>query len=384
VTTRVVAHVVRNYGEISEPFIVDGVSEVDRLGWESWVVASSVKRRSWFGFPSDERLLEGIRPDRRRRIVDRLVLRSSADRRSAWLEPQIAAAEPTLIHAHFGWAAADARLAARRLGVPLVATFRGADLTIFPGYKRLYRDYRKLFRNLARAICISEFLADKLRAYGYGRPIEIVPTGIRLGDFPFRGAVPPGDSIRLLYVGRQVPYKGVDVLLRAFAAAVREEPRLVLDVLGDGQSRTENEQLARHLGLERRVAFLGAHPRSGVVAALRRAHLFVMPSMTVSSGQAEGLGNVQKEAMAIGVPVIATRNGGIPETIPPEHRDELVPPGDADALAQRILALAGRPETWPERAARARDWVEREFSWQLLARRLTRIYAEVSADGTQA
>jgi colanic acid/amylovoran biosynthesis glycosyltransferase len=379
-----VVHVVRNYGEVSEPFIVDGVYEVDRLDWESWVVAMSVKRRDWFSFPPDDRLLEGVRPARARRLTDRLTLRSSADRRSSWLEPQIAAASPTVIHAHFGWAAADARLAARRLGVPLVVTFRGADLTIFPGYKRLYRDYHKLFRHVARAICISEFLAARLRAYGYRRPIDIVPTGIRLEDFPFRGAEQPGDSIRILYVGRQVPYKGVDVLLRGLAAAAREEPRLVLDVIGDGPSRPENEGLAQSLGLERRVSFLGAQPRSGVVAALQRANLFVMPSLTISSGQAEGLGNVQKEAMAIGVPVIATRNGGIPETIPPEHRKELVPPGDHDALARTILALARRPEAWPERAGRARVWVESEFSWRQLAQRLTRIYAEVSADGTRA
>jgi colanic acid/amylovoran biosynthesis glycosyltransferase len=378
-----VAHVVRNFGEVSEPFIVDGAYEVDRLGWESWVVATSVKRPDWLDFPPGERLLEGIRLDRGRRVAERLLLRSSADRRSASLEPQIAAVRPSVIHAHFGWAAADARLAAKRLGVPLVATFRGSDLTVFPGYKRFYRDYRKLFRQLGRAICISEFLAAKLRAHGYTRPIDVVPTGIRLEDFPFRNVMPSGDSIRLLFVGRQMPVKGVDVLLQALALAVREEPRLVLDVVGDGPSRNASEQLARSLGLERRVAFVGARPRAEVVAALQRAHLFAMPSMTLSSGQAEGLGNVQKEAMAVGVPVIATRNGGIPETIPPEHRGELVTPGDHEALARRIVALVRCPDAWPERTAIARRWVEQEFAWPRLARRLTAIYEEVSEAGAR-
>jgi colanic acid/amylovoran biosynthesis glycosyltransferase len=377
---RRVAHVVRNFGEVSEPFIVDGMLEVDRAGWQSWVVASAVKRRDWFQFPPDERLLQGIEPSRRRRVADVLALKSSADRRSSWLEPQIAAAAPSVVHAHFGWAGADARLAARRLGIPLVVTFRGSDLTIHPGYRRLHHDYRKLFRQMARAICISQFLADNLHGYGYRGPIDIVPTGIRLDDFPFRGPLLPSGEIRLLYVGRQVACKGVDVLIRAFATAARSDARIVLDIVGDGDSGPANERLARQLGVERRIVFHGEQPRDEVLAALRRAHVFVMPSVTTESGQAEGLGNVQREAMAVGLPVIATRNGGIPETIPPEHRDELVPPDDPDALARGILAMIASTETWPSRVGLAREWVSEEFSWERLAHVLTDIYDEVATE----
>jgi colanic acid/amylovoran biosynthesis glycosyltransferase len=381
VRERRVAHVVRNFGEVSEPFIVDGVFEVDRLGWESWVVASSVKRRDLFRFPPDDRLLQALEPSRRKRIADVLALKSSADRRSSWLEPQIAAAKPSVVHAHFGWAGADARLAARRLGIPLVVTFRGTDLTVHPGFRRLYRDYHKLFRQVARAICISEFLAGRLRGFGYRGHIDIVPTGIRLDEFPFRGALAPSSEIRLLYVGRQIPCKGIDVLIRAFAVAARDDERLVLDIVGDGISRRENERLTDRLGLQRRIVFHGEQPRSGVLAALRRAHVFVMPSVTTESGQAEGLGNVQKEAMAVGLPVVATDNGGIPETIPPAHREELVAPGDPEALARQILAIVGAPESWTFRTSLARKWVADEFSWEPLARRLTAIYDEAAGPG---
>lgn len=376
-----VVHVVRSYGEISETFIADGIQAIDEAGWETWVVAGSVKRRDWFPFPPDERVLEARRPGASRRALDRLALRSSADRRSRGLEPAIATARPALVHAHFGWGAADARLASRRLGLPLVATFRGADLTIFPGYKRFYRDYRRVFRQLGRAICISEFLAAKLRSYGYERRIDIVPSGIRLEAFPFRGALVEGDAVRLLYVGRQVPYKGVDVLVRALALAAREEPALTLDVVGDGPCRPENERLARELGVERRVTWHGAQPRAGVLEALRRAHVFVMPSRTTPSGQAEGLGNVSKEALAVGVQVIATANGGIPETIPPGQRDELVSEGDPRALADRIVALVRARDVWPRRAAEGRAWVEREFDWRRLAARIADIYDEVLDEG---
>ena len=369
-----VAHVVRAYGEISEGFIVDGVREVERFGWESWVVATTVRGGRSAAFPPSERVLAGLRPSVARRLADRACLRSSADRRSSWLGPPLAATRPTVVHAHFGWAAADVRLAARRLGVPLVATFRGSDLTVFPGYSRLYRDYRSLFRQLDCAICISEFLAAKLRGYGFRGHISVVPTGISLDQFPFRGALAPGDVVRLLFVGRLVPVKGLDVLLRAFAIASREDPRLVLDIVGDGPERAASELLAERLSIDRRVTFLGERPRDGVLAALRNAHLFVMPSTTSASGQTEGLGNVQKEAMAVGLPVVATRAGGIPETIPAAQRDEFVPAGDHEALAKRILATLGEADRWPERAAHARAWVEETFAWPPLARRLTDIY----------
>jgi len=376
-----VAHVVRSFGEISETFISDGLLAAERAGWEAWLVASRVSRPDLYAYPPPERIATGAAPGRARTALDRALLRSSAERRSAWLEPAIAAARPDVVHAHFGWGAADARLAARRLALPLVATFRGTDLTVHPGARRLHWDYRRLFRELRAAVCISAFLADRLRDLGHRGPIEVIPTGIHLERFPFRPPATEGDGTRLLFVGRQVPVKGLDVLLRAVATAARTDAGLTLDVVGDGPERPANEALARELGIERRVRFHGALRREAVVAAMRDADLFVMCSRTLPNGQAEGLGNVQKEAMAMGLPVIATRCGGIPETIPPSQRDDLVPEGDAAALADRIVALAADRASWPARAGAARAWIEETFAWSVLGERLAAVYADATTGG---
>jgi colanic acid/amylovoran biosynthesis glycosyltransferase len=96
------------------------------------------------------------------------------------------------------------------------------------------------------------------------------------------------------------------------------------------------------------------------------------------SGQAEGLSNVIKEALATGLQVVATRNGGIPEVVPPQLRDELAPENDAGALAERIDALLDDRHAWGERARLGREWVEQSFDWTRLVHGITRVYDQVT------
>jgi glycosyltransferase involved in cell wall biosynthesis len=298
------------------------------------------------------------------------------------------------VHAHFGWTAAEVLPVVKRAGLPLVAGFHGYDLTVFPVHgsvdiateshppRRWHRPYRRLLRELDRAVVVSSFLEQRLRSLGYEGPVDVVPTGITLGDFPFRGPRPePAGERRLIFVGRQVPYKGLDVLLRALVQVAGSQPEVRLDVVGDGPCRPRYEALAAELGVSRLVRFHGALPRPGVVRALQEADVLVAPSRTVATGQAEGLSNVTKEAMAVGLQVVATANGGIPETIPPPHRDELVAEGDPAALAARIAEVLGEREGWPARARLGREWVEQGFDWARLAPRIAAVYEAAQAEG---
>lgn len=372
-----VAHVVRRYGVASQTFVADAVADLDRLGWSGWVLARSVENRSLYPLPPEERILLGSRPPLGRRVAQRALGRTSAERRAAWWDEAIAAARPHLLHAHFGWAGVDALPAARSAGLPLVVTFHGTDLTVYAHSARGRREYAAMLAGLDRAIVVSRFLADRLRAIGYDGPLEVVPTGVRLDRPPVRREPRAGGSTRLLFVGRQVPVKGLDVLLRALPRLCAEEPRLVLEVIGDGAESARNEALARELGVSRHVSFRGAKPRDQVRAALERAELLVVPSRTTADGAAEGAGLVPKEAMAAGLPVVATDSGGLPETVPPEYRHELVPEGDHEALAARIAYVLERRESWPRRAHAGREWVENQFDHERVARRTAAIYAEL-------
>jgi glycosyltransferase involved in cell wall biosynthesis len=104
----------------------------------------------------------------------------------------------------------------------------------------------------------------------------------------------------------------------------------------------------------------------------------VLASRTPPDGEAEGSPVITKEALAVGVPIVATDNGGTAETIPPSYRHELVPEGDDAALAAAIEALVAEHDRWPDRVRIGRRWVEEQFDWAALAARLTAIYAELA------
>ena len=208
----------------------------------------------------------------------------------------------------------------------------------------------------------------------------MVPSGIRLERFPFRGPRPQAAAgeYRLLFIGRLVPYKGLDVAIQAVARLADEsDAPPTLTVIGDGPARDECEALARSLGVAKRVSFRGVHSRSEVLAALREADVLVAPSRTTPAGQAEGLGNVVKEALAVGIEVAVSANGGLPEVMPPDRHGELVREGDPIALAERLAATRERSAEWGERARSGRRWVEEAFDWRKLAPRIGDAYRRV-------
>jgi glycosyltransferase involved in cell wall biosynthesis len=206
---------------------------------------------------------------------------------------------------------------------------------------------------------------------------------VRLEKFPAREELPPERPTRLLFVGRLVRRKGLDVLLRALPRVVRHDDSVRLEIVGDGPEREPAVALARELGILDRLEFHYVATPQEVAAQLRGAHLFVMPSRRMPDGEVEGSPVVTKEALAVGVPVVATRNGGLPETIPPRYRDELVPEDDPDALGERIVALLEDRASWPERAREGRRWVEQEFAWDGLGRKTAEIYGQAT-DGATA
>jgi glycosyltransferase involved in cell wall biosynthesis len=180
-------------------------------------------------------------------------------------------------------------------------------------------------------------------------------------------AIPPRapESItRAIVVANLRPEKGHDVLIDAMAARP-ELRRLQLDFAGDGPCRANLEARARRRGVADRISFLGE--RGDIPALLDRAHLFILPSRT------EALPNSLMEAMAAGLPVVASRTGGICELIDDRVTGILVPPGDAGALADAIVRTIADPVRAAALGAEARSTVSARFGMSRMVRGFTDI-----------
>ena len=152
--------------------------------------------------------------------------------------------------------------------------------------------------------------------------------------------VRPSDALRIVAVGRLVPKKGFDVLLRACARLVRNGSDLELELIGeDGEHGPELHELAERLELGKHVRFRGPLGQAELFDAYRRTAMLCAPSRILADGDRDGIPNVIAEAMACGVPVVATPVSGIPELVEDGVNGLLVPPDDPAALAEAIGRL---------------------------------------------
>ena len=189
---------------------------------------------------------------------------------------------------------------------------------------------------------------------------------LRLGDRPI-----------VLCVSRLVIRKGQDTLIRAWPqvrAAGGMQPVLLL--VGGGPAAGRLQRLARRLGVADAVRFTGQVPDAELPAYYAAANVFAMPCRTRMGGlDVEGFGIVYLEAAAAGLPVIAGDSGGAPDAVRDGETGCVVPGGDVAALTQRLIRLLGDPAAAKAMGARGRDWMEREWRWEVVAQRLWEILA---------
>jgi glycosyltransferase involved in cell wall biosynthesis len=287
---------------------------------------------------------------------------------------------PVLVHAHFGPDGLRALPLAARLGVPLVTSLRGYDLSrsraaLLMSGRLSWMNYALFQRRLMRRGDLFLAVSDALRrrAIARGYPEERTLThynGVDLARF-FPGT---GGRDTILFVGRLVEKKGLATLLRAFAELRTVRPAATLVVIGDGPLRAGLEESAGD-----RVRFLGWLPPGDVAGWMRRATVLAAPSVPARDGDAEGLPNALVEAAASALPAVGTDHEGIPEAIAEGETGFLVPENDAAALAVRLGAILDSRELRARMGAAARALAEARFDFARQMRRLEEIYDEVRA-----
>jgi glycosyltransferase involved in cell wall biosynthesis len=273
---------------------------------------------------------------------------------------------------------------ARRCGIPIVAVSRG-----WTWENRKVRTYEAIDRYLLRwvdqVVCVSEGQAAKVRQAGVPEQnVSVIRNAIRAERFGTRrpaarevlqGLFPSPRRLIVGAAGRLSPEKGFDVLIRA-AATIAEADRSIGFVLfGDGPLRDELARRIADAGLADAIVLAGH--RKDLDDLLPHLDLSVLPSYT------EGLPNVVLEAMAAGLPVVATAVGGTPEVVVEGETGYLIPPGDASALAARIKELLACESTRRTLGERGRLRVQECFAFETQARDYRSLFAQLENRGTQ-
>ncbi len=307
-------------------------------------------------------------------ILERLALR--VWKRSPYLERVMRHHRVRLLHVHFGQVAALFVPIARRLHIPLVSSFYGKDVSVFAQRPDWRHRFRSLWTYGDAFLVLGPRMAEQLAAQGCPEEkIHILPLALNLQHISPKTWSPlqkTGATTYLLTVGRLVPKKGTDVLLRAFAHLPEHTH---LWIIGDGPQRAALEHLTRALNLAHRVTFLGWRPHNEVLEWMQRAHIFVLPSRTdPESGETEGTPTVLLEAQSTGLPVVATYHADIPFIVEHGRTGLLVPEGDEEALARALNELCNRPERWAEMGRAGREQVGTRHSASRVIQRLESMY----------
>jgi glycosyltransferase involved in cell wall biosynthesis len=285
-----------------------------------------------------------------------------------------------VIHAH-GKLSAFLLLSSRKLAPKLVYTIHDPTpwmCTYETSYERLIRravyltiEYN-VWRKADHLIAVSKALRDELIGrWGIQKEkVTVIPNAV---DTDFFKPVLGNKGIEkyaisndyILFVGQLRSRKGVKYLLQAFAEA-KVDMQLV--IVGGGPELSALQRAARFLNIEQKVVFTGPVPSDDLPNLYANASFFVLPSV------AEGLPLVVLEAMASGLPVVASEVSGIPDAVISGYNGLLVPPKDIRALANAIKILNTDHRLRKELASNAREFVERYFSWKIVAKKTLSVY----------
>lgn len=284
------------------------------------------------------------------------------------------------IHAHFcNHPAAAAYLIHRVTGIPYSFTAHGSDL---------HRDRHMLPEKVSRAAfvaTISEYNRNLIVSEcnpSAEAKVSVVHCGVDTDAFrPAERPVDlPNASLDIVCVGTLHGVKGQKHLIEACRELHAQGLNVVCHLVGDGPDATRLAAQAQRLGVSKSIRFHGACTRSEVIALLRDADIVATPSVPTADGRREGIPVAIMEAMACGVPVVASRLSGIPELVEHEQNGLLVPPGDASALADALARLANDPALRKRLGANGRETVLKDFNLRNNAARLVAMFLHRPAE----
>jgi colanic acid/amylovoran biosynthesis glycosyltransferase len=283
-----------------------------------------------------------------------------------------------MMHVYFGHTAVHLLPFIKRWPKPVVASFHGMDVQPRkdrPGYAQRLK---AVLRTLPLVLARSESLKERLIELGCPpEKIRINRTGIPFESFPMcERALPADGAWRIVQACRLIEKKGLEGSLRSFAGFLKKYPLAVFTIAGDGPLEFSLREQAEALGIAERVRFAGFLDEEALCKLYSESHIFLHPSQLAEDQNQEGVPNSMLEAMATGLPVVATLHGGIPEAVTQGSSGFLVKERDVPALESRLHQLAGDEALWRKMGGRASEEVRAKFEQRSQIEQLEGYYRE--------
>lgn len=283
-----------------------------------------------------------------------------------------------IIHCHFG-TIGNLGVLLKELGAiegKVVTTFHGFDMSIYIR-KHGCDVYETLFDKGALFLPISKNWSEKLVKMGFDeQKIVVHRMGIDINKFQFVKRE-KRSSIQLLTIARFVEKKGIEYGIRAVAWVLKKQPNIEYKIAGDGPLRSHLEHLIEELGVRSNVKLLGWQSQDEIRRLMQESDIIIAPSVASTEGDQEGIPVTLMEALATGLPVIATKHSGIPELVQEGKSGFLVPERDVDALIEKLEYLIEHSEIWQEMGSAGRRYVEENYDIRKLNDRLVEIYQKL-------
>ena len=294
--------------------------------------------------------------------------------------------QPDLVHVYYGHKAVKYLEMIQAWGGPFIVSFHGVDVVKFTDDRNYVANLQCVFKEARLILARSQSLLDGLKALGCPpEKLRLNYTPIPLEAFPATLRTAPQDGAwRLVQACRLIPKKGLFTTLEALSRVVPHFPQLKFIICGTGPVKDQFLQRRDELGLTHHVEVPGWMSQTKLLEEYQRAHLFLHPSELTDTADQEGIPNSMLEAMATGLPVVATHHGGIPEAATHGVDSLLVPERSPHQLAEAILTLLRDPTLLTRLSAAASQTVRSRFGLEASLSNLEDCYDEARAAGSVA